>query len=429
MAIEKRAILRESRSHMAPWRAIRLFVLMLGPGVLAMIGDNDAGGIISYAVTGAQFGVGLFIPLVLVLGFVTYTVQEMSLRVGAVSQTGYARLVFDRFGRFWGYYHLTTLTFENLITLVTEFIGMTAGLVLLGIPFAVADMASFLLVASVTVFSGYLTKERLALIISGLNVVFVVVALLTHPDYAAIGHALLHWNLPTSVGFGAVVFYIIATIGNAVAPWMIFFQGSAAIDKGVNEQKLRTGRIDTFVGAVLQVVIAAFIILCGAALFGKLTDLSAVGPVSLIAAMNSHYGHLAAILFGFGLFNAGFLASITISLSSSWTIAESFGWARSLNDSVRQAPGFYAVYFGSLAIAAGVLLLPGLPLDLIAVLAQVIGGILIAPILIFLVLFASDRKLLGRHASRLWSRIWSWAIVSLLIVLTIVTVWQAIVGL
>lgn len=411
------------------FRFMRLFWILMGPGVIAMVGDNDAGGVISYTVTGVKFGIGLFIPLVLLLGIVTFTIQEMSMRVGAVSGTGYAKLVFQRFGRFWGWYHITTLTLENLITLLTEFIGMTAGLVMLGVPLWTADLICWTLVISVTLFTGYWTKERLALLIGGLNTVFILVALLTHPSIKSIGVALSTWNLPAAAHFSSVIWYVIAIIGNAIAPWMIFFQGSATIDKGVTARHMRLGRTDTWIGAVVQVVIAAFIILCGAALFGQVSHVASVGPSALIMAMDAHYGSIPAILFGFGIFNAGFLASITISLSSSWTIAESFGWSRSLNDSIRQAPGFYMVYFSSLSFAATILLIPGLPMNFVSVLAQVIGGILIAPILIFLVLFASDKKLMGRFRSRLWSRMWAWSIISMLILLTIATLWQIITNL
>ncbi|MCY0870240.1 MAG: divalent metal cation transporter [Firmicutes bacterium] len=401
-----------------------LIWILLGPGVIAMIGDNDAGGVISYAVTGATFGISLFIPLVLSLGVVTYTVQEMSMRVGAVSQTGYAKLVFNRFGRGWGFYHITTLTIENLITLVTEFIGMTAGLVLLGLPMWGADLCAFALVMFVAAFTGYWTKERLVLLIGAMNVVFIGVAILTHPDAGAIAHSLLTWNVPTVAPATVVIWFVIATVGNAIAPWMIFFQGSAVIDKGLNARTLKLARADTAVGAVVQVVIAATIIVCGGALFGVMRNVNLSGPAQMISAFILHDGRLAGILFGFGLFNAGFLAAITVSLSSSWTIAESFGWARSLNDSVRKAPGFYGVYIGSLLIAAGALLIPHLPLDALAVVAQVVGGVLMAPILLFLVLFASDRALMGSFVTRLPARIWAWCIVALLIGLTLAALVQ-----
>jgi Mn2+/Fe2+ NRAMP family transporter len=401
-----------------------LIWILLGPGVIAMIGDNDAGGVISYAVTGATFGISLFVPLVLSLGVVTYTVQEMSMRVGAVSQTGYAKLVFNRFGRGWGFYHITTLTIENLITLVTEFIGMTAGLVLLGFPMWGADLCAFALVMFVAAFTGYWTKERLVLLIGAMNVVFIGVAVLTHPDPGVIAHALVAWTVPPVAPATVVIWFVIATVGNAIAPWMIFFQGSAVIDKGLSARTLKLARADTAVGAVVQVVIAATIIICGGALFGVIQHVNTAGPAQMISGFIARDGRLAGILFGFGLFNAGFLAAITVSLSSSWTIAESFGWARSLNDSVRKAPGFYGVYIGSLLLAAGALLIPHLPLDALAVVAQVVGGVLMAPILLFLVLFASDRALMGAYVSRLPARIWAWCIVSLLIALTLAALAQ-----
>lgn len=210
--------------------------------------DNDAGGVISYAVTGIHFGLGLFVPLVLCLAPLTFTIQEMSMRLGAVTQEGFARLARRRYGRFWGYYHISTLACENLL----------------------------------------------------------------------------------------------------------------------------------------------------------------------------------ALIFGLGLFNAGFLASITISLSSSWSIAEVFGWSKSLKDRISDAPAFYALYSGSLALAALAILIPHVPLNLIAVLTQVIGGVLIMPLLIFLVLMTNDRGLMGPYTTKLVGRFWGWAMVAVLSGLTVATVWQTV---
>jgi Mn2+/Fe2+ NRAMP family transporter len=276
----------------------------------------------------------------------------------------------------------------------------------------------------VAAFTGYWTKERLVLLIGAMNVVFIGVAVLTHPDPGVIAHALVAWTVPPVAPATVVIWFVIATVGNAIAPWMIFFQGSAVIDKGLSARTLKLARADTAVGAVVQVVIAATIIICGGALFGVIQHVNTAGPAQMISGFIARDGRLAGILFGFGLFNAGFLAAITVSLSSSWTIAESFGWARSLNDSVRKAPGFYGVYIGSLLLAAGALLIPHLPLDALAVVAQVVGGVLMAPILLFLVLFASDRALMGAYVSRLPARIWAWCIVSLLIALTLAALAQ-----
>ncbi|WP_018758078.1 NRAMP family divalent metal transporter [Paenibacillus terrigena] len=404
-------------------RFIWVFWALLGPGLLAAIANNDAGGVISYAVTGAQFGIGLFVPLVICLAPLAFTIQEMSMRLGAVTQEGFSRLALRRYGRFWGYYHISTLAFENLLTLITEFIGMTAGLVLLGLPLWLSSILCLLLVVAFVLFTGYWTKERIALFVGALNIIFLVVAAMTHPSIADIGHAFASWNIPVDMKDG-MIWFVIATIGNAVAPWMIFFQGSGTIDKGITAQELRFSRVDTALGSIIQVIIAAGIIICGAALFGHVQNIGDAGPSEMIGALNDVVGRWPAILFGLGLFNAGFLASITVSLSSSWSIAELFGWSKSLNDKITEAPKFYAVYIGSLVIAAVAILIPDLPLNLISIITQVIGGILMLPLLIFMVLMTSDRELMGEYRTKLFGKISGWTMVTLLIGLTVATFWQ-----
>jgi len=410
--------------HKTGWqRFIWVFWALLGPGLLATLANNDAGGVISYAVTGAQFGIGLFVPLVICLVPLSFTILEMGMRLGVVTQEGFSRVALRHYGRFWGYYHISTLAFENLLTLITEFIGMTAGLILLGLPLWLSTAICLILIVTFVLLTGYWTKERVALFVGALNVIFLVVAAMTHPSMAEIKNAFVAWNVPKA-NQGIMTWYVIATIGNAVAPWMIFFQGSGTIDKGVTSREMRLSRIDTAIGCIMQVIIAAGIIICGAALLGQVQDISNAGPADFIYSLNQVVGRLPAILFGIGLFNAGFLASITVSLSSSWSIAELFGWSKSLNDKISEAPKFYAIYIGSLVLAALAILIPHLPLNLIAVVAQVIGGILMTPLLIFMVLLTSNKELMGEHRTKLWGKIWGWAMVALLIGLIIATLWQ-----
>jgi Mn2+/Fe2+ NRAMP family transporter len=418
-----RQIIAERRTG---WRrSIWVFWVLLGPGILATLANNDAGGVIAYAVTGAQFGIGLFVPLVICLAPLSFTVQEMSMRLAAVTQEGLARLALRHYGRFCGYYLVTTLAFENLLTLITEFIGMTAGLILVGLPLWSSAVSCLLLVVTFVLFTGYWTKERVALFVGALNAIFLVVAAMTHPSMAKVGHALVAWDVPRANHAG-VIWYVIATVGNAIAPWMIFFQGSGAIDKGVTSRELGLSRIDTAIGCIIQVGIAASIIVCGAALFGRVQDISSAGPADLITSLGRVAGRWPAILFGIGLFNAGFLAAITVSLSSSWSIAELFGWSKSLNDKISDAPRFYAIYVLSLVVAALAILLPHLPLNFIAVVTQVIGGILMTPLLIFMVLLTSNRGLMRGHTSTPLARVWSWAMVGVLIALTLATFWHLV---
>jgi len=404
-------------------RFIWAFWALLGPGLIATLANNDAGGVISYAVTGVQFGIGFFVPLVICLAPLAYTIQEMSMRLGAVTQEGFSQLALRHYGHFWGYYHISTLAFENLLTLITEFIGMTAGLILLGIPLWLGTGICLALIVTFVLLTGYWTKERVALLVGALNAIFLIIAAMTHPSMADIGHSLVAWNLPAA-NQDNITWYVIATIGNAIAPWMIFFQGSGTIDKGATSQDLRLCRIDTAIGCIMQVIIAAGIIICGAALFGQMQDVGSAGPADLLNSFDQVVGRWPAILFGIGLFNAGFLASITVSLSSSWSIAELFGWSKSLNDKIAEAPKFYAIYIGSLVLAAFAVLIPNLPLNFIAVITQVIGGILMTPLLIFMVLMTSNEKIMGQYKTKLLGRVWSWAMVALLIGLTVATLWN-----
>jgi Mn2+/Fe2+ NRAMP family transporter len=210
---------------------------------------------------------------------------------------------------------------------------------------------------------------------------------------------------------------------------MIFYQGSAYVDKGVVAENLRFGRIDTCIGCVVQVSIAACAIIAGAALYGKMQNVAALTPAAVIGAFNTFVGHWPGILFGLGIFNAGLLASITISLSSSWSVAEAFGWSKSLNDKITDAPKFYAVYIGSIMVAAVTILIPNLPLIFIAVITQVIGGFLTAPILIFLILLTNNKQLMGKYRNSLFSNIRAWTISATLIGLAVLLLWNTLSGL
>lgn len=386
-----------------------LFWLLLGPGLLAMIGDNDAGGVISYAATGVRFGVGIFFLVILLLAPVTYTIQEMTMRLGSVSGRPFPTLVFEKFGRFWGTFSLGALLMENLLTLVTEFIGMGVGLTVLGLPFAPAVLLCAVCVIAFALYGKYWSKERLALGVGLLNVVFVAVAMMTSAHGTLRASAAV---IALTGGGPAFLFYIVATVGNAVAPWMIFFQGAAVIDKGMTQHDLRFGRLDTALGSAVQCGIALAILACGASLHGYAAHHPAVltQPAAMLQGFLFQSGAWVRDLFAIGMINAGFLAAITISLSTSWTFASVFGWARSLNDSPREAPKFYALYVGGLAAAALLVLVPGLPLTFLAVLTQAVAAVLMIPLLIFLCKLTSDKTLMGKHGNSAFARVRAWTI-------------------
>ena len=410
--------------RLAKIRWLRLVWILLGPGLIAMIGDNDAGGVISYAATGVTFGFSIFLPLVLLLAPVTYAIQEMSMRLGLVSQKPFPVLVYAYFGKFWGSFSLSTLLIENILTLVTEFIGMSIGLSVLGIPYALADVISLVASVGFALFGRYWSKERLALIVGALNLVFVGIAVVTLHHELWIGTPII-WQWHAGNNAHLMLYFILATIGNAVAPWMIFFQGSAVIDKGMTHRDLHYGRLDTALGSVVQSVIAFAILLCGAALFhyGLSHPGVSAAPISMFHGFYQAYGVYVRDLFALGLINAGFLAAITISLSTSWTYASVFQWAKSLNDRPWQAPKFYIVYVGGLVVAAAIVLIPHLPLTSLAVATQVIAAILMIPILIFLILLTSDTALMGIYRNHSFAKWRAWAITLLIVVFSLSLFW------
>lgn len=394
--------------------------LFLGPGLLAALADNDAGGILSYTVTGAKFGHAVFIPLTLCLVFITYTVQEMAMRLGVAAGSGYTRLLRERYGFGWMLFQVIALFLENLITLMTEFIGISAGMELLGIPRPAAVSGGAVLVLCIALLSGYGTKEKFGLAIGLLNLMFLFFAFATRPSISAPQSLMLTREQPFQ-------WYAAALIGNAVAPWMIFYQNGAYADKGVKAQHIRNGRIDTMIGCVCQVAVAASLIWIGASVYGMLPDPELAGPAELATALAQKYGPAAGTLLALGLFNSGLLAAITVSLSSSWSVAAAFGWSGSLNDSVRDAPGFYGIYIVSVVIAAAAVLIPGLPLNRVAVFAQVAGGVLVAPILLFLTLLTSSREVMGEHASTLGQKIRAWVGVAILLSVAVFTFIRAVI--
>ena len=408
-------------------RRLWLLWALLGPGVISLLANNDAGGMISYTMTGATFGISLFLPLLFLLAPVGYNFQEMSMRLSAVTQVDYQKLLLRHFGRFWCYGSVSALAVANLLYIITEFVGMTAGLMLVGLPLWASDILSLIFVSAVTFLIGYWPKERFVLCVGAINVVFIAAAVLSRPDPAAIGRAFASWPaLSWHLGSNSMLVFIMATIGNTVAPFMLYFQTNATIDKEITAKDMRLGRADIALGAVLQPVFAMTVMICGAGLVGKVANLDSSNPTDLISALVPVAGRLGSNLFAIGLFNAGWLAAITISLSSAYAVAGALGSKRSLNHRIPEAPWFYGIYFGSLLLGAGIILIPGLPLNMIAVFTQIIAAMLLVPDLIFLVLLTSNRGLMGEHVNRWWKQIGGWGIVALYVTMSVATIFTAL---
>ncbi|WP_368491112.1 NRAMP family divalent metal transporter [Clostridium sp. BJN0013] len=396
---------------------------VIGPGLLAAMGDNDAGGVISYCVTGIKFGISLFIPLCICLIIIPYAVQEMSMRVGTISQSSLIKLIEKHYGKYWVRYHVAALFVENILMLSTEFIGMTAGLIVIGIPIWMCTAISLVLILSIVTFAGYKKKERMALLIGSSNIIFIVIAFIVHPNVVTSPYNFMPLNLVH--GSNDLLWYIAAIAGNSIAPWMVFFQSSAYVDKGgAGKSDIFERRVDIRIGCIVQVIIAICILISGAALFGHIQNIENAGPAELIIGFTDYCGRGIGTLFALGIFNAGLLASITISLSSSWCVADAFNWPCSLNDKIREAPKFYIIYIGSVIIAAMIILIPNLPLNYIALITQIIGGIIMIPIIIFIILMANKKDIMGKYKNTLFINIRAYMVAAILIGITILLLWN-----
>src|SRR5271168_2381760 len=246
---------------------LRVLWLLVGPGVLVFLGENDAPSMLSYSATGARFGIGFFIPFVVLTFLMGFIVQEMTVRLGAVTHRGHAELIFDRFGKFWGFFAMGDLVLGNFLTLVTEFIGVRAGLGFFGIRPAMAIGGALVIVAGAITTGRYWTWERITMGLAIFNGLFIPAAILARPDWHAVGHAMLTWMPFPGGNRYEILLLILATIGATVTPWMLFFQQSAVVDKGMQPRDINAGRFDTLLGALLATIFSIAAILATVPLF------------------------------------------------------------------------------------------------------------------------------------------------------------------
>jgi Mn2+/Fe2+ NRAMP family transporter len=398
------------------FRGVRLLWLLIGPGVLVFLGENDAPSMLSYSADGARYGIGFFIPFVILTFAMGFVVQEMTVRLGAVTHRGHAELIFDRFGRFWGFFAMGDLILGNFLTLVTEFIGVRAGLGFFGIGPTLAIGGALVIVAGAITTGRYWTWERITLALAIFNGLFVPAAILAHPNWHAVGNALVAWRpFPTGNRY-EILLLILATIGATVTPWMLFFQQSAVVDKGMQPRDINAGRFDTILGVLLASVFAIAAILATAPLFHHGINAADFQAAQFAEALEPWIGHVGAALFALGIFEAGMVAAIAISTSSAYAFGEVLQTGHSLNRPLRDAWPFYLVLLGSAAAAAGLVLIPRFPLEFVALTVNVIAVLAMPPALAFLLLLVNDREVMGEYANGTWANVAGIGVTVLLII-------------
>lgn len=399
------------------WAQVLTFLMVFGPGLIVMEADNDAGAVSTYAQAGAQYGTHLLWLLLLLLP-ICYFVQEMVVRLGTVTGQGHATMIYRRFGKWWGRFSLADLLLVNFLTLVTEFAAIALALGKLGVnPIFGVPVAAIALTALVLTGS-YRRWERIVVFLCLLDLAWFAIAFQVHP---VVGDAVKHMLAPSLPGGGLTsswLFLVIAIVGTTIAPWQLFFQQSCVADKRLRFSDLKWARLDTLVGAVFTILVAGCMMLAGNAAYERHWDFT--DPAQMAVQLGGVFGPFIKNAILLLMINAAVLGTTTISLSSAWAYGEVLGWPSSLQKPIKEAPGFYAVYALCVLVAAGIVLIPGAPLQLIILSVQVLAGIMLPSAIVFLQLLLNDRQVLGENfANKPWNNVVNWAIVVLLFVLSL----------
>jgi len=374
-----------------------LLWLLIGPGILAMLGENDGPSMISYAATGARYGLGFFLPFIVVTFAIAMVCQEMSMRLGAVTHRGYGQLVLQRFGPLWGWFAAGDLLFTNLVTLIAEFVAIRIGLAYFHMGAGVAAALGLALVVFTMSGGRYWRFERVVLGLAMFNGLFLVAAIMVKPHLGSVAHSMVTFSPFPGGSLNTLLLLFASTVGATVTPWMIFFQQSASADKGLTPRDLKHGRIDTIAGGTLGAIFGCAALIAGAALVTHGgASIQGFAGAGLPAALSKVDGNAVGTVFALGLIEAGAVAVLTISASTGYAVGECIGKASSFNNAPRNAGWFYATNISVALVAAVIILIPGAPLLSIALNANVLATVLLPVTLVFMIMLANDRELMGR---------------------------------
>lgn len=394
---------------------LRLVFAAMGPGLLAALAGADAGGVATYSNAGANFGFGQ-LWAVPVMCFLLIVAQETAARMGCVTGKGLASLIREQFGVRRSALAMLALLVSNTTVTLSEFAGIASGLALFGVPTYVSVPIAAVAIWSLTMSGSYRRIEKILLAVACVFLTYVVAGFMVGPDWGA---ALRSTLVPHIEGTPQYLSLLVASVGTAIAPWMLFLAQSNVVEKNAHAEDLPYQRIDTVTGAVAASAISWFIILTTGTVLHP-AGVVVSGAEAAAAALAPLVGDYAEALFGAGLVGASFLAACVLPGITSSAICEAFGWERGADRSWSEAPAYRGIITAVICISAVVVLLPNVNLFGIMMVAQVINGVLLPVLLVFMVLIASDRHVMGRYVnSRLWNAL-TWFMICAVVVLTVV---------
>jgi Mn2+/Fe2+ NRAMP family transporter len=386
-----------------------------------MVGDNDAGAFSTYGQAGQVYGTKLLWTFVLLIP-VIYVNQEMVLRLGAVTSVGFAKLILERFGRFWGAFSVIALFIVNALTIITEFIGITLAASYLGVPRIVAVILASLVIVLAAGTGSLRRFERVAMFFCAGTFLLIPLYVLAHPPA---GQMATGFVLPTvpgggSSGLSTVMLLIIAIVGTTVAPWQLFFQQSYVIDKRITPRFMRYEKTDLWIGIVTVIVGGGALMGATAAAFAGPRSAPFTDAGGMAAGLAAYAGHAAGVLFAIALLDASMIGAFAVSLSTAYAVGDMLGLKHSLHRGVRQAKGSYAMYAALIALAAAIVLVPGSPLGLLTEGVQVLCGVLLPSLTVFLLLLCNDKAVLGPWVNGRAANVFVGTIIAVLVLLSLI---------
>ena len=393
------------------------FLMVFGPGLIVMEADNDAGAVSTYMQAGGQYGLHLLWTLIVLLP-ICYFVQEMVARLGIATGKGHAAMIYERFGKWWGRFSLIDLMVVNFLTLITEFAAISLALNAMGVGPWISVPVSALGLTLLVLTGSYLRWERIVIALCLMDLTWFGLAYRSHPGWAEVARSTVLPTIPEGGVTGSLIFLILAIVGTTIAPWQLFFQQSCVAEKRLRFADLKWARLDTLIGAIFTVAVAGAMMLVGN--FGFQHHIPFEDPAQLALALGPIAGHFVRNSVLLLMVNAAVLGSTAISLASAWAYGEVKGWTHSLHKKLWEAPGFYATYMACVGLAATVVLIPRVPLQLVILSVQAFAGLILPSAIIFLQLLLNDRELLGeRWVNRPWNNAINWTIIVVLFALSL----------
>jgi NRAMP (natural resistance-associated macrophage protein)-like metal ion transporter len=414
---------------MTAWRMWRtrliLVFAVLGPGFITANVDNDAGGILTYSQAGAQYGYTLLwtmIPITLAL----IVVQEMCARMGVVTGKGLSDLIREEFGLRITFVIMALLVIVNFTNVVTEFSGIAGSMQLFHISKYLSVPICAFLVWALVVKGDYKSVEKIFLIASAFYIAYIIAGVLSRPDW----HLAMVETVklpPRSVWSDKSYIYMtVGVIGTTIAPWMQFYLQASIVDKGVTVRQYKASRLDVIVGSIFTDVVAWFIIVACAATLYTHGLRNIADPSDAAQAMKPLAGDYAFILFAAGLFNASLFAASILPLSTAYTVCEGLGFESGLDKGFREAKFFYWFYSLLLFAGAAVVLIPNFPLVKFSILSQVLNGILLPLVLVFMLKLINKHDLMGKYTNAHWFNVIAWATAIIVTGLSLILVWNTL---